>query len=80
MTGGRLKRVARYLENDDTFLLTYGDGLSNVNISGLLDFHRQHGRLATVTSVPPDFALRSARSRRSRARSSASWKSRKRTV
>jgi glucose-1-phosphate cytidylyltransferase len=53
MTGGRLQRVARYLEQDDTFLLTYGDGLSDVNISSLLDFHRQHGRLATVTSVPP---------------------------
>ncbi len=52
-TGGRLQRVARYLENDDTFLLTYGDGLSDVNIGSLLDFHRQHGRLATVTSVPP---------------------------
>jgi len=53
MTGGRLKRVARYLEDDDTFLLTYGDGLSDVNIGSLLEFHRQHGRLATVTSVPP---------------------------
>ena len=53
MTGGRLQRVARYLGDDDTFLLTYGDGVSDVNISCLLDFHRQHGRLATVTSVPP---------------------------
>jgi glucose-1-phosphate cytidylyltransferase len=53
MTGGRLKRVARYLEDDETFLLTYGDGLSDVNIGSLLEFHKQHGRLATVTSVPP---------------------------
>jgi glucose-1-phosphate cytidylyltransferase len=53
MTGGRLQRVGRYLENDETFLLTYGDGLSDVNISHLIDFHHQHGRLATVTSVPP---------------------------
>ena len=44
---------ARYLEDEDTFLLTYGDGLGNVDISSLLDFHRKHGRLATVTSVPP---------------------------
>ena len=53
MTGGRLKRVARYLEDDDTFLLTYGDGLCDVNIRCLVEFHRSHGRLATVTSVPP---------------------------
>jgi glucose-1-phosphate cytidylyltransferase len=48
-----LKRVAHYLEDEETFLLTYGDGLSNVNITTLLDFHQKHGKLATVTSVPP---------------------------
>jgi len=53
MTGGRLKRVSRYLENDETFLLTYGDGVSDVNIRALIDFHLSHGRLATVTSVSP---------------------------
>jgi glucose-1-phosphate cytidylyltransferase len=52
MTGGRLQRVERYLGDDETFLLTYGDGLCDVNIDCLLDFHRKHGRLATVTSVP----------------------------
>jgi glucose-1-phosphate cytidylyltransferase len=53
MTGGRLQRVARYLGNDDTFLLTYGDGLCDVNISSLIAFHQSHGKIATVTSVPP---------------------------
>jgi glucose-1-phosphate cytidylyltransferase len=53
MTGGRVQRVARYIGNDDTFLLTYGDGLSDVNIHRLIDFHKRHGKIATVTSVPP---------------------------
>jgi len=53
MTGGRLQRVARYLADDDTFLLTYGDGLSDVNIRSLIEFHKSHGKAATVTSVPP---------------------------
>ena len=52
MTGGRLKRVAPYLGNE-TFCLTYGDGLSNINIAAELDFHRSHGRLATVAAVQP---------------------------
>lgn len=52
MTGGRLKRVAPYLGND-TFCLTYGDGLSNINISQELNFHRSHGKLATVAAVQP---------------------------
>ena len=51
MTGGRLKRIVDYLGNDQTFCFTYGDGLSNVNISDLLDFHKQHGKLATVTAI-----------------------------
>ena len=53
MTGGRLKRVARYLNDDDLFLLTYGDGLSDVDLNKLVGFHRAHGKLATVTVVRP---------------------------
>jgi glucose-1-phosphate cytidylyltransferase len=52
MTGGRLKRVGRHL-NDDLFLLTYGDGLSDVDLTKLVAFHRSHGKLATVTVVRP---------------------------
>lgn len=52
MTGGRLKRVAPYL-NNETFCLTYGDGLSDINISAEVAFHRQHGKLATVAAVQP---------------------------
>jgi glucose-1-phosphate cytidylyltransferase len=52
MTGGRLKRIAPYLDNE-TFCLTYGDGLSNIDIGAELAFHRQHGRLATVAAVQP---------------------------
>jgi glucose-1-phosphate cytidylyltransferase len=52
MTGGRLKRVASYLEGE-TFCLTYGDGLSDVDISAEVAFHRSHGRLATVAAVQP---------------------------
>ncbi|MDJ0782530.1 MAG: glucose-1-phosphate cytidylyltransferase [Desulfosarcinaceae bacterium] len=52
MTGGRIKRVRRYLE-DETFCLTYGDGVADVNIKELVAFHRQEGRLATLTAVQP---------------------------
>lgn len=52
MTGGRLKRVAPYL-GDETFCLTYGDGLSDVDITALVQHHREHKRLATVTAVRP---------------------------
>jgi glucose-1-phosphate cytidylyltransferase len=52
MTGGRVQRVQRYLP-DGTFMVTYGDGLADVNVSSLLRFHRQHGKLATVTAVRP---------------------------
>jgi glucose-1-phosphate cytidylyltransferase len=51
-TGGRLKRVAEYLGNE-TFMMTYGDGVSDVDIPKLLDFHRSHGKAATVTAVQP---------------------------
>lgn len=53
MTGGRLKRVARYLTDEHMFCFTYGDGLSDVDIGQLVAFHRQHGALATVTAVAP---------------------------
>ena len=51
-TGGRIKRLAPYLGNE-TFMLTWGDGVSDVNLNDLLAFHRSHGKLATVTAVRP---------------------------
>ena len=51
-TGGRIKRLAPHLGND-TFMLTWGDGVSDINLDDLLAFHRAHGRLATVTAVRP---------------------------
>ncbi len=53
MTGGRLKRVADYLKNEESFCFTYGDGLSDLDISREITFHKQHGKLATVTAVQP---------------------------
>jgi glucose-1-phosphate cytidylyltransferase len=53
MTGGRLKRLARYLDPGECFCMTYGDGVADIDIAGLIDFHRSHGRLATVTAVTP---------------------------
>ena len=53
MTGGRVKRVARYVAKDDTFMVTYGDGLSDVNVAKLIEFHKSHGKLATVTTMKP---------------------------
>ncbi|HLF26892.1 MAG TPA: glucose-1-phosphate cytidylyltransferase [Anaerolineae bacterium] len=50
-TGGRLKRLKRWLENEDDFMLTYGDGLADIDLRALLEFHCQHGKLATVTTV-----------------------------
>ncbi len=52
MTGGRLKRVLAYV-GDETFCLTYGDGVADVNVTALVAHHREHGRLATVTAVQP---------------------------
>ena len=52
MTGGRVKRVRPYLDNEP-FMLTYGDGVGNVNIAELVAFHRAHGRQATLTTVQP---------------------------
>lgn len=53
LTGGRLKRVAEYVEGDDAFCFTYGDGLSDVDIAASIRYHKSHGRLATVTAVRP---------------------------
>jgi glucose-1-phosphate cytidylyltransferase len=53
MTGGRLLRLKRYLHSSGTFMVTYGDGVSDVDINALLAFHRAHGKLATVTAVRP---------------------------
>ena len=53
MTGGRLLRLRNCLELDGTFMLTYGDGVSDLDITALVAFHRSHGRLATVTAVRP---------------------------
>ncbi len=53
MTGGRIKRIQKYI-GDEPFMLTYGDGVCDVNIAKLVDFHRAHGKLATLTSVQLD--------------------------
>lgn len=53
MTGGRLRRVGRYLRDEDAFCFTYGDGVSNVDISASIAFHKAHGKQATVTAVLP---------------------------
>jgi glucose-1-phosphate cytidylyltransferase len=53
MTGGRLRRVQRYLDPDESFCMTYGDGVADIDITGLVDFHHAHGRLATITAVTP---------------------------
>ena len=50
MTGGRVKRIQPYI-GDETFMLTYGDGVSDVDIRKLLEFHKSHGKIATITSV-----------------------------
>jgi len=53
LTGGRLKRIADYIKNEESFCFTYGDGLSDVDIEASIKFHQQHGKLATVTAVQP---------------------------
>lgn len=53
MTGGRIKRVGAYLSDGDDFLLTYGDGVGDVDIADTIAFHRKHGKLATLTAVRP---------------------------
>ena len=51
MTGGRLKRISSYVEKEDCFCMTYGDGLADINISNLIDFHRNKGLQATLTAT-----------------------------
>ncbi|MCE2706510.1 MAG: glucose-1-phosphate cytidylyltransferase [Proteobacteria bacterium] len=53
MTGGRLLYVKDYIKNDDAFCLTYGDGVSDVNVDQLIKYHKSHGKLATLTAVSP---------------------------
>jgi len=53
LTGGRLKRLKKYLKKDETFMFTYGDGVSNVNLKDLLKFHLKRKKLITVTTVRP---------------------------
>ena len=53
LTGGRLKRVADHLANEDAFCFTYGDGIADIDIAREIAFHRQHGRHATITAVQP---------------------------
>lgn len=53
LTGGRLKRVDRYVRADEMFCFTYGDGMSDVDITASIAFHRRHGKLATLTAVQP---------------------------
>ncbi|WP_367866798.1 glucose-1-phosphate cytidylyltransferase [Pedobacter sp. WC2423] len=52
MTGGRIKRIQKYVK-DETFMLTYGDGVGDINIKSLVDYHLNHGKLVTVTSIQP---------------------------
>ena len=52
MTGGRLKKLEKHLSSE-TFLLTYGDGISNININKLIEFHNKHKKMVTITAVRP---------------------------
>jgi len=53
MTGGRLRRVAEHVRDEEFFHFTYGDGVGDIDIGGLIDFHRSHGKIATLTSTYP---------------------------
>lgn len=53
MTGGRLRRIRRYLNDQDIFCMTYGDGVGDIDINAAIEFHKKHGKLATVTAVRP---------------------------
>lgn len=53
MTGGRLRRVAEYVRDDEAFCFTYGDGVSDIDISACIDFHKNHGKAATLTATLP---------------------------
>ena len=52
-TAGRLRRIARYVKGEDAFCMTYGDGVADVDITALVEFHKAHGKSATLTSVQP---------------------------
>lgn len=53
MTGGRLKRVLNYIKDEEAFCFTYGDGVADINIKSLIEFHKSHGKLATLTAIFP---------------------------
>jgi glucose-1-phosphate cytidylyltransferase len=53
MTGARIKRIEKYLGDDSEFMVTYGDGLTSLNVNELVSFHREHGKMATLTAVYP---------------------------
>jgi glucose-1-phosphate cytidylyltransferase len=53
MTGGRLRRVAKYVQDEEAFCFTYGDGVGDIDISATIDFHRSHGKAATLTATYP---------------------------
>ncbi|MBV6325832.1 glucose-1-phosphate cytidylyltransferase, partial [Duganella sp. HSC-15S17] len=53
LTGGRLKRVRQHVENDEAFCFTYGDGVADIDITASIAFHKEHGKLATMTAVQP---------------------------
>lgn len=53
MTGGRVAAVKKYVEDEDIILVTYGDGVSDIDVSALVEYHRSHGKIATVTAVRP---------------------------
>ena len=52
MTGGRIKRIEDFIDNE-TFCMTYGDGLSDINLNSLIDFHKSHQKIATITAIQP---------------------------
>lgn len=53
MTGGRIKRIAKYIQDEEAFFLTYGDGVGDIDIQSSLDFHKSHGKAATMTAAYP---------------------------
>ena len=53
MTGGSLRRLGKYVKDEDFFFFTYGDGLSDINIAKQSDFHKNHGKMATISAVRP---------------------------
>jgi glucose-1-phosphate cytidylyltransferase len=53
MTGGRIKKLSKILKNEETFLMTYGDGVSNINLTKLLEFHKKNNKIVTVSAVHP---------------------------